>query len=201
MLKAFGILFRDSHFMGLTLIGGMGMGSFFAFLATSSFLYMDYYGLTSFQYSLAFALNAFGFFSASQLAANLEARFGAINVIKSAVGGYFASACLMFVLVLSGFDSFWLLVALLLVTYAFLGLVLPTSMVLALEEHGPIAGTAAALGGTLQMMVGAIAIAIVSAVFNNTPLPLVIAVAVCALVAMTLSVLTLKAPEKALTGA
>jgi len=192
MLKAFGTLFRDTHFMGLTFIGGMGMGSFFAFLATSSFLYMDYYGLTSFQYSLAFALNAFGFFAASQLAANFEARFGVLNVIRWAVRGYFTFASLLVILVLAGQDQFPVLVAGLFCTYAFLGLVLPTSMVLALEDHGPIAGTAAALGGTLQMMVGAIAIAIVSAVFNDTPVPLVIAVALCALLALILSMVALR---------
>ncbi|MDT8397056.1 MAG: multidrug effflux MFS transporter [Pseudomonadales bacterium] len=192
LLRAFAVLFRDKHYMGLTLIGGMGMASFFAFLATSSFLYMDYYGLSSFQYSLAFALNAFGFFMASQLAANLEARFGAIKVIKSAVAGYFCSACLMFAVVMLGAGTFPVLVVLLLTTYAFLGLVLPTSMVLALEDHGPIAGTASALGGTLQMMVGAAAIAIVSAVFDNTPVPLVIAVVICAAMAFTLSLSTLK---------
>lgn len=192
MLKAFGTLFRDSHYMGLTLIGGMGMGSFFAFLATSSFLYMDYYGLTSFQYSLAFAMNALGFFTASQLAATLEARFGALNVIKWAVRGYFSSACLLFSVVMLGFTAFPLLVALLFTTYAFLGLVLPTAMVLALEEHGPIAGTAAALGGTLQMVTGAVSIAIVSAVFNNTPVPLVSAVGICATIALTLSIFALR---------
>jgi len=197
LLGAFGVLFRDGPYMGLTLIGGMGMGSFFAFLATSSFLYMDYYGLTSFQYSLAFSLNAFGFFAASQIAANLEARFGVMNVIKWAVSGYCAFACSLFLLVVFGVDAFPVLVGGLLCTYAFLGLVLPTSMVLALEDHGPIAGTAAALGGTLQMVVGAIAIAIVSAVFNNTPLPLVAAVAICSLVAVTLSFFFLKKPAPA----
>ena len=192
MLKAFGVLLRDPGFMGLTLIGGMGMASFFAFLATSSFLYMDYYGLTSFQYSLAFAMNALGFFIASQGAANLGARFGAIAVIKWAVGGYTAGALLLFTLVAAGQDAFPLLAGLLLVTYAFLGLVLPTSMVLSLEEHGPIAGTAAALGGTIQMVLGAVVIALVSAVFDNTPLPLAAVIALCALAAGTLAVLTPK---------
>ena len=191
LLKAFGVLFRDTHYMGLTLIGGMGMGSFFAFLATSSFLYMDYYGLTSFQYSLAFALNAFGFFAASQIAANLEAKFGVMKVIKGAVAGYCTFACLLFVVVMAGLESFPVLVAGLFCTYAFLGLILPTSMVLALEDHGPIAGTAAALGGTLQMVVGAVIIAIVSAVYNDTPVPLVCTVALCSIIAATLSVFAL----------
>jgi DHA1 family bicyclomycin/chloramphenicol resistance-like MFS transporter len=187
MLGAFGVLLRDTHYLGLILIGGMGMASFFAFLATSSFLYIDHYGLSSFQYSLAFACNALGFFSASQMAANLEARYGSLRVIKTAVLGYAAGAFTLLVTVLLGLDSFPVLALLLFCTYAFLGLVLPTAMVLSLEEHGPIAGTAAALGGTLQMMVGAASIAIVSAVFNNTPLPLAVAIAICALTALLLS--------------
>jgi DHA1 family bicyclomycin/chloramphenicol resistance-like MFS transporter len=187
MLGAFGVLLRDAHYLGLILIGGMGMASFFAFLATSSFLYMEHYGLTSIQYSLAFACNAIGFFSASQMAANLEARYGALRVIKGAVLGYATGAATLLVTVLLGMDSFPVLAVLLFCTYAFLGLVLPTAMVLSLEDHGPIAGTAAALGGTLQMMVGATSIAIVSAVFDNTPLPLAVAIATCAGAALLLS--------------
>jgi DHA1 family bicyclomycin/chloramphenicol resistance-like MFS transporter len=197
MFRAFGVLFRDAHYMGLTMIGGLGMASFFSFLATSSFLYMDYFGLNSFQYSLAFAGNALGFFTASQLAANLGARFGPVSVIKGAVAGYCTSAIILFTLVNTVDVGFYLLAVLLFCTYAFLGLVLPTAMVLSLEEHGPIAGTAAALGGTLQMVTGAVAIAIVSAIFDNTPGPLVATILFCAVVALLLSRLALKQPHHA----
>lgn len=190
--QAFGTLFTDTRFLGLTFIGAMGMASFFAFLATSSFLYMEYYGLTPVQYSLAFALNALGFFSASQTAANLEARYGALLVIKSAVGGFCGSALLLLLLVLLGYDSLPLLMLMLFCTFAFLGLVLPMAMVLALEEHGPIAGTASSLAGTLQMMTGAGVIAVISSGFAVAPLTLAITIAVCALVAVVLAMTTLR---------
>jgi len=41
-------------------------------------------------------------------------------------------------------------------------------MVLALDEHGPIAGMAAALGGTLQMLLGAAMIVVASVFFDGT---------------------------------
>ena len=41
-------------------------------------------------------------------------------------------------------------------------------MVLALDEHGPIAGMASALGGTLQMVAGAAMIGVVSVFFDGT---------------------------------
>lgn len=200
MLAAFRVLFRDAYFMGMTLIGGMGMASFFAFLSIAAFLYTDYYGLTPTQFSLAFALNALGFFTASQFAAYLCERFGGVAVVTWAVTGFAVSAALNLGLNLAGVDDFVVLVTILLLGNAFLGLVVPTTMVLSLDDHGSIAGTAAALGGTLQMMLGAVAIGIVSAVYDGSPLILVAAMAICGAVAVILSLLTLRqSPEIAVT--
>jgi hypothetical protein len=58
---------------------------------------------------------------------------------------------------LLGGDQLAVLMALYFIASAFMGLVIPTTSVLALEEHGAIAGAASALLGTLQMLMGAIA--------------------------------------------
>ncbi len=191
MLASFAILVRDRGFMGQTMIGGAGMASFFAFLATAPFLYTQYYGLTSIQFSIAFSVNALGFFASSQFAANLGARYGALNVVRASVVGFAVVTTLLFLLFLVGFQSFWLLAAMLIIANAFLGLIIPTAMVLSLEEHGPIAGTAAALGGTLQMLVGAIAIVGVSAIFDGRPLSLTLAIALCGVTAFLVSLVLL----------
>ena len=68
-LAGYGLLLRDRHFLGLTFIGGLGMSSFFAFLASSSFIYIEHFGLTPTQYSLGFSINAIGFIGSSQFAA------------------------------------------------------------------------------------------------------------------------------------
>jgi DHA1 family bicyclomycin/chloramphenicol resistance-like MFS transporter len=81
---------------------------------------------------------------------------------------------------------------LLFLSFTGLGLIIPTSMVLALEHHGRIAGMAAALGGTLQMLTGAIIIAAVSAFFDGTALPMTATIALCAVATFTLSRLTLR---------
>lgn len=192
MIAAFGTLVRDPVFMGLTFIAGLGMASFFAFLASSSFLYIDHFGLTPTQYSLAFAFNAIGFFAASQAAAGLGARHGITRVIKGAVAGYATGAAVLVLVTLAGIDNLPALMAMLFATFAFLGLVVPTSMILALEDHGAIAGIASALGGTLQMMLGALTIAIVSAVFDGTAMPMVGTIGACALGALILSQTTLR---------
>ena len=130
------------------------MASFFAFLASSSFVYIDHFGLTPTQFSVAFSVNAIGFIGASQFAATLGARFGMARVVIGAVSGYALFAVILFAVTAAGVDSLAVLIALLLVAFACLGLVIPATMVLALEDHGPIAGMASALGGTLQMVAG-----------------------------------------------
>ena len=188
----FGELLGSPRFLGLTFIGGLGMASFFTFLASSSFIYINHFGLTPTRYSLAFSINAVGFIGASQFAAALGGRYGMARVVKTAVSIYAVFAVLLFVVVALGGDSLTILMPLLFCAFAALGLVIPSAMVLALDAHGPIAGMASALGGTLQMMTGGAMIAIVSLFFDGTPLPMVATIACCALGAFTLSRITLR---------
>jgi DHA1 family bicyclomycin/chloramphenicol resistance-like MFS transporter len=191
VLGGFGQLFRHRRFLGLTFIGGLGMSSFFAFLASSSFVYIGHFGLTPTEYSLAFSANAVGFIGASQFAARLGERFGMARVVSAAVSLYALFALVLFVATAAGADSLAVLMALLFLAFACLGLVVPTTMVLALEDHGPIAGMASALGGTLQMVTGGIMIVIVSLFFDGTAVPMVATIALCALGAFVLSRVTL----------
>ncbi|MDB5503355.1 MAG: drug transporter protein Bcr/CflA family [Tardiphaga sp.] len=197
VLGSFAELLRDGHFLGLTFIGGLGMASFFAFLATSSFVYIGHYGLSPTQYSLAFSVNAIGFIGASQFAGHLGGRFGMARVVMAAVSAYAAFAVLLLALTLMGFDSLRVLIPLLFVSFAFLGLVIPSTMVLALENHGPIAGIAAALGGTLQMVTGGAMIAVAGLFFDGTSLPMVATIAVTAVGALLVSLATLRKREPA----
>ncbi len=73
-----------------------------------------------------------------------------------------------------------------------MGLIIPTSMVLALEEHGPIAGAAASLGGTMQMLLGALAMGVSSAIFDATPVPMLAVIALCGVGAFVLARITVR---------
>ena len=191
VLGGFGQLLRHGRFLGLTFIGGFGMASFFAFLASSSFVYIDHFGLTPVQYSFAFSINAVGFIGASQFAAKLGERFGIARMVTVAVTCFAAVMTLLLAITAAGVDHLAVLIAMLFVGNSFLGLVIPSTMVLSLEEHGPIAGMASALGGTLQMVTGGLAIVIVSLFFDGTTLPMVAAIAFCALAALGFTYATL----------
>jgi DHA1 family bicyclomycin/chloramphenicol resistance-like MFS transporter len=190
-------LLRDRHFLGLTFIGGFGMASFFAFLASSSFVYIDHFGLTPTQYSFAFSVNAISFIGASQFAAAIGGRFGMGRMVIGAVSMFALVTLILLAITAAGSDSLAVLIAMLFVANAFLGLVIPSTMVLALEDHGPIAGIASALGGTLQMIAGGAMIAVASLFFDGTALPMVAIIALCGVGAFVLAVLTLRRKELA----
>lgn len=190
-LQGYGLLLRDRHFLGLVFIGAFGISSFFAYLANSSFVLIDHYGLTPRQYSIAFAANAAAFIGVSQFTGRLSARFGLVPVVKVAVVGYALVMSLLLAINLIGIDRLDVMLVMLFVGYGFLGLVVPTTSVLALEEHGAIAGTASALMGTLQFVTGAVVMAFVGLFVDGSARPMVVGIAVCSLVALAMSWITL----------
>ena len=197
MGASFGTLFRDFNFMSLTFIGGLGLSSFFAFIANASFIYIDHYGMTPLQFSLAFSVNAIGFIGASQFAPKLAARHGFNRVVMAAVTSFMALSLLLLALTALGFTSLVVLMSGLFLAFACLGLVLPSSMVMALEDHGRIAGVASALGGTLQMLTGAAMVGVASLFFDGTPLPMVGIIAICSVGAFILARMTLRPRDRA----
>ena len=187
------VLMRDPVFMGWTFIGGFGFASFMVFIASASFVYTEQFGLTPTGFSIAFAVNALGFFSASQMAGPLGERFGVLPVIRAAVWGFaLATAALLVAVLLLG-ASLPLVVAGLFIANAFLGLVLPTTMVMALDPHGSIAGLASSLGGTLQMLTGGAMVAATAPFFDGTALPMVTVIAVCGLLVLAIALATFRA--------
>jgi DHA1 family bicyclomycin/chloramphenicol resistance-like MFS transporter len=200
-LRAYVQLLRDWRFIGLSLIGAFGMASFMAFLGNSSFVYIEHYGLTPTLYSLAFSVNALSFFAVSQATGFLVGRFGLPRVVRAAVTGYVVAMLALLGLFLAGFDSIWVLAILMFIAFGFLGLVLPSTSVLAMEEQGEIAGSASALMGTLQLVIASVVMGIVGSFANGTALPMVIAFAACAVAALVITLMTLRGSPRGIAKA
>lgn len=191
-LRGYGLLLCDLRFVGTALIAAASTASFFAYLAVSSFVMIGHYHLTPGEYGAAFSVNAASLIGASQFNAMLIRRFGMRPVVRRAVTGYAATMTLLLVLTLAGWDQLGLLIGLLLLGFGFLGLVGPTVSVLALEPHGPISGTASALLGTIQFVVGAVVMALVGLFPTTSSLPMVATIAVCSWIALLLARVTLR---------
>lgn len=190
-LAGYGHLLRDRSFLGLVFIGGFGISSFFVYLSNSSFVLIEHYGLTPSMFSVFFSINAVAFFAMSQLTGVLTKRYGLRRVVWMAVTVYATVMVVLFALMASGFQSLAVLATMLFIGYGALGLVIPSTSVLAMEEQGAIAGTASALMGTLHFATGISAMTLAGLFFNGTPLPMVSAIVICAIIAFALTQVTL----------
>jgi DHA1 family bicyclomycin/chloramphenicol resistance-like MFS transporter len=194
-IAAYALLLRDRHFLGLAFIGAFGISSFFVYLSNSPFVLIEHYHLSPRLYSVCFSANAASFFAMAQLTSWLAARFGLRRLVRAAVIVYAAVLLALLAVFASGVDNLFVLAAFLFVGYGCLGVFMPATSVLALEEHGAIAGTASALIGTIQFVTGAVIMVFVGGFQNGTALPMVAGIAACGAVSMVLAQTTLRNAE------
>ena len=186
-LRAFWLLLRDTHFMAMTGVASLGIAAFFIYLSNSSFVLIDGYGLTAEQYGLAFAVNAASFIGVSQLTGRLTKRHGLARVVSVSVAGFGLTMIAGAALHAAGFSSLPTMIVGLMIGFGFLGLVVPTTSVMALDHHGEIAGAASALMGTIQMVGGAVVIAVMGHVSNGGAQAMLTGIAVVAVLTWALA--------------
>lgn len=180
-------LLRDRRFFALSGIGGLSAASFYAYLAQSSFVLIGQYGLTPTQYSLAFGANAAVFIGASQFAGSVGRRLGLERLVRWSTAGCALTMTALLVVRLGGMQELAVMMILLYMGYGFLGLTVPVTAVLAMEDHGNAAGIAAALIGAMQLAVSAAVIALASPFAGSGALPMIVAVAASAIGAWLLA--------------
>jgi DHA1 family bicyclomycin/chloramphenicol resistance-like MFS transporter len=193
--RAYGRLMKDKSFIGLSMVGAFGLSAFFVYLGNSPFVLKEQYGLSEWQFSLCFSLNAASFFGVSQLTGFMTKRYGLAPVVRVSVAGMAIAMTILAAVMLSGFDTLPVMIVGLFIGYGFLGLVLPTAGVLSLEHHGSIAGAASALGGALGMMTGAVIMALSGLFAQAGSKPMVAMIALCAVLACATTFVTLRKPQ------
>jgi DHA1 family bicyclomycin/chloramphenicol resistance-like MFS transporter len=182
-------LFADRVFLGYALAQSFAFAAMFSYIAGSSFVLQDGYGVSPAVFSLLFGLNACGLIALSQangwlldrsgprrllvLILVIEVLAGAVVLVSALFGALVALAVGFFVLV------------------ATIGMVTPNSTALALDRHPERAGTAAALLGGIQSVVAAVAAPLVGVIGEpGRGVPMAIVILACAAAAL-LVVLTL----------
>jgi DHA1 family bicyclomycin/chloramphenicol resistance-like MFS transporter len=189
LLKGCGELLVDKTFMLLTFVGAFGFGSFFIFLASASYVYQQGFDLTSTQFSIAFAVNAMAFIGASQGASRATVRFGNMPVLIWASAGFALASVALLGLALLGLVTLWVCMAGLALANGCLGLIVPATMVMALDDQGDKAGLASSLGGTLQMLAGGAMVVALGPWLGASATPMIAGIAFAACVTLILTLL------------
>jgi DHA1 family bicyclomycin/chloramphenicol resistance-like MFS transporter len=148
-------LVADRAYLGYALTQAFAFGGLFAYISGSSFVLQDGYGVSPTMFSLLFGLNALGLIGLSQANRRLLDTYRPRTLLTTTiVGGVAAGAGLLAAAVLGSLVA--VAVALFVVVTA-IGMVMPNATALALDLHHRRAGTAAALMGGIQSVIGALA--------------------------------------------
>ncbi|TQM01737.1 multidrug effflux MFS transporter [Pseudonocardia kunmingensis] len=161
-------LLTDRVYVGLILVAGLSLSANFAYIAGSSFVFQEQYGLTEQQFGLVFGAGAIGLVGATQVNVRLLRRFAPAQILTGAVAGGAVAGLLVLLCAATGFGGMPALVVALWLVLAAAGLAVPNAPALALSRHGEAAGTAAALLGAVQFGVGAIAAPLVGVLGAGT---------------------------------
>jgi MFS transporter, DHA1 family, multidrug resistance protein len=156
-VRDYGRLFTDRTYIGLILVAGLSMAALFAYVAGSSFVFQEQYGLSEQQFGFVFGAGAVGLITATQLNVRLLRRWTPSQILMSALGFGAVAGLVLLLFAATGFGGIVGVLVPLWLVLAAAGLAFPNAPALALSRHGEAAGTAAALLGAVQFGVGALA--------------------------------------------
>ncbi len=179
ILRGYGRLLIHRDYICYALTGGFPMAGMFAYIAGSPFVFIELYGVAPQDYGWFFGANALGFVAVAQVNARLVRRFEMTRILRAANAVQTVFGILLVGLALTGAGGLFGLAAALFGFIACIGLILPNASALAMAPHGERAGSAAALLGTLQFALAAVAAMSVGAIHDASALPMAGIIAIC----------------------
>ncbi|SDS40609.1 MFS transporter, DHA1 family, bicyclomycin/chloramphenicol resistance protein [Paenibacillaceae bacterium GAS479] len=172
----FGLFMKDRSFMGVVLTMSLVSGAMFAYISGSSFVLQGVYDVSSSTYGFIFAANGVGIILASQLTGRLTLRYSTERMFRA---GVWIALCGGVSLLLSALldAGLWAVLVSLFIVVSSVGIVGTCASSLAMENAGSAAGSASALLGMLQFLVGALLSPLSGLGGSGSALPLAIVIA------------------------
>lgn len=195
----FRMLLGQRTFMGYTLTNAAAFSGLFAYLSGSSFVLIDFLGVSPFQYGLFFTLIVAGFFVGTLLSGRYSHRLGRERLVGlasliCALGGSF-----MLILALFGVYAAWAVVGPHVLFMVGMGILMPQSMTGALAPNPHCAGSASSLFGFLQMSIAAAIGSAVAQLHDGTSRTMAIVVALGGLMAVASFLGLVRPAERAMS--
>lgn len=182
----------NRRFLGPALAIGCTSGMLFTYIANSSFIFIELFGVPVALFGFLFATNSIGLYIGGQSNRWLLRRFTAGQLLRKGMWINVGAALSLVGCASTGFGGFPLLFGVLFVCLSTLGLIFPNATAMAMQPFAAEAGRASALLGIFQFILGATGGALVGIFHNGTALPMAIQIACYGLTARAILLLTPK---------
>ncbi|NYE60719.1 DHA1 family bicyclomycin/chloramphenicol resistance-like MFS transporter [Duganella sp. 1224] len=166
-LHAYGQVLRNRHYLIHAALVAASFGTMFAYITGSSAVFIDMLGVSSTTYGMLFALTAAGTIAGAAAGGRLAHVWGADRLLLVGVLGSGAISLVLLLAAAAGAGSVPVVAACVVLSNVCAGLVMPNATHQALATVGNVAGSAAALLRSLQMLAGAAAGALVGLLAGN----------------------------------
>ena len=150
-------------------MAGFTSFAMFAYIGGSPQAMIGTFGLSTAGFGVLFGLCAAGFISASQINPRILPRFGSSRVMRVAVRALCVTTLALAMISFADVKILPLTVLLIVFSMLCLGFVMQNVLVGALSRHAAHAGSAAALIGTWQFVLGSSSVMIVGLLTDGTP--------------------------------
>lgn len=173
LLGSYRLVLSDRNFVGFSLVYGLGFACMFSYISGSATVFMGTLGLSGTQFSLLFAITSCGVFFGSLVSGRLSKKHvPARRIMTAGLAVMTMAAAVGLLLVLAGVVGIYTLCPLVALIIFCFGLIAPSTNHEAMSNLGVVAGSAAGVMRSIQMLLGAIASALVASlnVFGNPPL-------------------------------
>jgi DHA1 family bicyclomycin/chloramphenicol resistance-like MFS transporter len=172
MIRVYAWLSRHRGFLAHLGILALSYAGLFAWISGSSFVLQDLYGLSPFQFGVAFTFCGIGYFIGATIAARLVTRLGLDRTIGLGALGLAGGGLAMLAAVALGSASAAALVFPMMLYLAGLGLAMPQAMAGALTPFPHRAGAASSFLGVVQQTLAAILGVVVGQLVGQSAWPL-----------------------------
>jgi DHA1 family bicyclomycin/chloramphenicol resistance-like MFS transporter len=162
-------ILTERGFLTHAAMGGFATFAFFAYLAGSSPVFIEGFGLTPAKFAIIFGANSFGLICCAQLNPHLLRKFGHFRVLRWAGRVHLCAVAALTVVAFAGLHSLPLVIAPVFVAISCMGMLNPNTIVGALARHQQHAGSASSVMGTGQYLLGAISGLLVGLATDGTP--------------------------------
>lgn len=172
VLGTYRMIITRRQSLGYLLCQAFVVATMFAFLTESSFMYIEYYGVSTSKFPILFGANIIVMMLFNRLNAKLLDRHSTRKLIWLGISVQLTSVSLLLILYLSGNLNLWSNVILIMFSIGPIGIIGPNNMSAYLHCFSRNSATANAVMGTSQFALGAAIGVLVSLLHNGTLLPL-----------------------------
>jgi DHA1 family bicyclomycin/chloramphenicol resistance-like MFS transporter len=194
VFRAYGRILANRRFLGPALSIGCTSGMLFTYIANSSFVFIELFGVPVAFFGFLFATNSIGLYIGGQSNRWLLRRFTSEDLLRKAMWINVGTALLLVGCAWTGLGGFPLLFGVLFLCLSTLGVIFPNATAIAMQPFAAEAGGASALLGIVQFVLGASGGALVGVFHDGTALPMAIQIACYGLAARGILLLTPSKP-------